>query len=169
MRYRVEDWFSLTRREVVVGIASVGLSYVATTGDSHAQAPYPEANLSLFLKLSCALTGYQTLPDDLVRAFYDEISSRIPNIEQSLKELDGALANGKLTDQSSANTRANVTLITKAWFMGIVGEGKSAKVISYERALNYAAVADVVVLPTYARGEPHYWAKPPMISDISKH
>jgi hypothetical protein len=42
-----------------------------------------------------------------------------------------------------------------------VGQGDKSACVAYEHALNYRPLADVCVLPTYARGEPGYWARPP--------
>lgn len=52
--------------------------------------------------------------------------------------------------------------IVAAWYLGTVGAGTAARVISHEGALMYDSVRDALEAPSSCGGAPAYWtAKPP--------
>jgi hypothetical protein len=51
--------------------------------------------------------------------------------------------------------------IVAAWYLGMVGDAASGKVIVYEQALMFDPVRDVVAAPSYCRARPGYWAAQP--------
>ncbi len=52
--------------------------------------------------------------------------------------------------------------IIAAWYVGVAGNGPKAAVIAYRDALMFAAVADVLTVPSYCRAAPGAWTtKPP--------
>lgn len=120
-----------------------------------------------FLKVSEVICGYSTLDSALGQRIFALMQSRNAALNTQL----GTLAPLLTADMSSVDMqgklqgvdKATQTLfsdILRAWQLGIVGSGKEAKVVAYEYALMYTPIADVIVLPTYAHGEPHYWAHP---------
>jgi fructose 5-dehydrogenase small subunit len=63
--------------------------------------------------------------------------------------------------------RATALALTSAWYVGHVGNEKGPqRVVAYERALMWAPTNDVMVIPSYARGGPDYWAE--QIPQLSK-
>lgn len=54
--------------------------------------------------------------------------------------------------------------IVGAWYLGTVGAGPAARVISYEGALMFESVRDTLAPPSSRCGAPGYWiAKPPPV------
>jgi len=51
--------------------------------------------------------------------------------------------------------------VLSAWYLGKVGEGAHARVVSYENALMFDAVSDVLVIRSYCSNRPGYWAAKP--------
>lgn len=130
------------------------------------------AALTTFLKVSEVICGYTTLDGALGQRIFALMQQRNTSLSEQLNTLQPLLnadmssseMQGKLQG-ADKNTQALFTDILRAWQLGIVGAGKEAKVVAYEYALMYTPIADVIVLPTYARGEPHYWAHPPVFKN----
>jgi fructose 5-dehydrogenase small subunit len=51
--------------------------------------------------------------------------------------------------------------LMRAWYLGIVTNGSRVEAVSYERALMFDPVRDVLVVPSYCSGDPADWAKKP--------
>ncbi|MDO6406600.1 MULTISPECIES: sugar dehydrogenase complex small subunit [Pantoea] len=126
-----------------------------------------------FMTVSEIICGYPELDNALGQRIFTLMQSRNAELKNQLVTLNKILnADMRSVDMQKAlqgvdqNTQTLFTDILRAWQLGIVGSGKEAKVVAYEYALMYTPIADVVVLPTYARGEPHYWAKPPVIKSL---
>jgi hypothetical protein len=51
--------------------------------------------------------------------------------------------------------------IMRAWYLGLVGESPTVKVLAYERALMFDPVKDVLTVPSYCRDVPFYWTRKP--------
>ena len=61
----------------------------------------------------------------------------------------------------SAAQQKTASDVLSAWYLGKVGEGAEAQVVSYEKALMFDAVAGVLVIRSYCSGKPGYWAAQP--------
>jgi len=130
-----------------------------------------------FLQLSQYLTGKSTLDNEIGHAIFAVLSTD--------GDTHGASGNGFTTQVAALNTfiqqsktpasALQATLnkeqpalaalpkkLMQAWYRGIVGTGANARAVAYEQALMYPPIADVIVMPTYARGIPGYWAAPPV-------
>lgn len=124
-------------------------------------------SFATFLKVSEVICGYSTLDSALGQRIFALMQSRNTALDGQLNALAPLLTadmssvemQGKLQGVDKA-TQTLFTDILRAWQLGIVGTGKEARVVAYEYALMYTPIADVIVLPTYAHGEPHYWAHP---------
>ncbi len=100
---------------------------------------------------------------------------------QALTQLDGQfpakLAKLKAFIQDYTATSGNLDALLKeqakdlapvaqqvatAWYLGIVGSGKTSKTITYANTLANAAVADVLTPPSYGFGEVNSWAAKPV-------
>lgn len=132
-----------------------------------------DAAFSSFMDASEIICGYTVLDNALGKRIFNLMQSRDPLLSDQLQKLNSVLnasmssveMQSKLQGVDAASQKL-FTDILRAWQLGIVGTGKESTVVAYEYALMYKPIADVVVLPTYARGEPHYWAYPPVIKNI---
>lgn len=132
-------------------------------GCSRAPAPAVATATPAFMAVSNRLTGYGDLDAMLGGRMMAILRNQSPAFDSQLEALHHALpAIGQpLTlDALPAGLKATAMTILRGWQTGVVGEGAQAQVVSYEDTLMYRPIADVCVLPTYARGEPHYWAHP---------
>ncbi|MGF2508186.1 sugar dehydrogenase complex small subunit [Ralstonia pseudosolanacearum] len=48
--------------------------------------------------------------------------------------------------------------ILQAWYTGVV----DGTVVTYEQALMYGVVSDILVIRTYCPNRPGFWAEPPV-------
>ncbi len=130
------------------------------------------ASFKTFLKVSEVICGYATLDGALGQRIFALIQTRNSALNGQLNtlapllnaDMSSAEMQGKLQGVDNA-TQTLFSDILRAWQLGIVGTGKEARVVAYEYALMYTPIADVIVLPTYAHGEPHYWAHPPVFKN----
>jgi len=132
-----------------------------------------DKTFTVFMAASEIICGYSTLDKALGHHIFTLMQKNNKELRNQLVTLNNVLN----ADMSSAamhnavqgtdnNAKTLFSDILRAWQLGIVGTGKEARVVAYEYALMYAPIADVVVLPTYARGEPHYWAQSPVIKSM---
>jgi hypothetical protein len=54
-----------------------------------------------------------------------------------------------------------VSAITRAWYLGLVGDMPNVQVIAFERALMFEPVKDILTIPSYCRDVPFYWTHKP--------
>ncbi len=129
-----------------------------------------DTDFAVFMALSEIICGYPALDTSLGKRIFTLITAEHQDSVQNMTVLRQHLK----SDMSSAAMQSALSAveipaqqlfseILRGWQLGIVGSGKQARVVAYEYALMYVPIADVIVLPTYARGEPHYWAYPPVI------
>lgn len=122
-----------------------------------------------FLKLSHFLTGKTALDGELAKAIHTALLETTPDTQSHIEQLNGFIQQNNtpakqlqsVLDDAKSPLASTPKQIMKAWYLGIVGEGTKARAVAYEQALMYPPIADVIVMPTYARGVPGYWAAPP--------
>ncbi len=155
-RNRAEGSSGLTRREILE-YGAAGMAAIAVPGfaaESNAQR-----NLDSFMKVSSALTGNSGLnPITSERIFLAMGGHR--------REFLGPLESlaGKVGQSPSAWSEADRTLaaeIVRAWYLGKVGDGPEAEVVTYEHSLMYEAVAGALEPRTFCASQPGYWAEKP--------
>jgi hypothetical protein len=174
--------FAPSRRQFIFGsaiAAAAGVAGLARYGspfglaNALAQtAPQPDADYAAFIKLSQYLTGKTSLDADIGHALYTVLVDNDASFAQQIARLNDFVARtstpaGVLQQalDSTEPTLANVPKqVMSGWYLGVAGTGKKARAVAYEQALMYPPVADVVVMPSYARGVPGYWAEPPRFS-----
>ncbi|MHC1479053.1 sugar dehydrogenase complex small subunit [Frateuria aurantia] len=166
------DGLNISRRKLILGISSASLWVAAETlwpGNSRATSveTAPEQPPSEFWVASQALTGVERLDHPLGQRIHTGLRQVTPGYDASLKQLAAWLAGGSLPASLAAASSASAegklaSDLVRAWYLGIIGHGAGSYVVAYEHALMYAPLADVCVLPSFARGEPHYWARPPL-------
>jgi|GEM_PF-1689158 len=140
------------------------IAWAIDAGQQPAGADFPA-----FMSVSEIICGYPTLDNALGKRIYTLITAEHSDASQSIAALQKQLnANMSSAEMQTALKKLNTptqqlfSKILRGWQIGIVGSGKQSRVVAYEYALMYAPISDVVVLPTFARGEPHYWAFPPV-------
>lgn len=131
-----------------------------------------DAGFDTFMKVSLYLTGKTSLDTDLGHAIYTGLIDDDANFVSQLNALNALLAATptpagdlqKTLDDQHADLATVPKRIMPAWYLGVVGRGAKARTVAYEHALMYPPIADVIVMPSYARGVPGYWAQPPKFS-----
>jgi len=154
---------------MIFGTTAIALSYstFGKMGNAFAEAldsGNAIVGFKQFMQVSASLTGVDK-PDEAlgksILAAFNALNNQTP---QLVTELPKYLKDGVIVPDAPAEISAFSSALLKAWYMGIVGQGEQTRCVAYEHALNYAPISDVCVLPSYARGEPHYWAQPPFPS-----
>lgn len=143
----------------------------AEAASAMGEVPSTDPGWESFMRLSSYLTGHATLDPAMGRALYTALCEDDSGLHQHLQALEQVIgthgiAVGNVEKALKTAAPAYAALpgaIMKAWYLGVVGNGDSQRGIAYETALMYAPIADVVVMPTFARGTPGYWASPPVI------
>lgn len=170
-----------------VGIAALdrdGAAWIASASAQQASQALPGvqpgatgAGFDAFMALSRYLTGKSALDADQAQALYAGLLADQADLPQHIAQLQTFIAQTstsanqlqQVLDAQSSPLAALPKLIMKGWYLGIVGSGAKARAVAYEQALMYPPIADVIVMPTYARGEPGYWAAPPSVLLSAAH
>lgn len=154
-------WQGISRRRLlkVVGVGlSAGLMGPVAFRAVAESAQAPGANLQEFMQVSLALTGKRELNPQIGQRLYQLLATQ-PGFTIGLAQLQ-PLPQGKPENWSAAQ-RKTARDVLSAWYLGKVGEGAQALVVSYEKALMFDAVAGVLVIRSYCSGKPGYWATQP--------
>ncbi|WP_144107883.1 sugar dehydrogenase complex small subunit [Paraburkholderia sp. BCC1886] len=160
----------LARHGSLAGLASASAQNAASSAASGATAG--GADFAAFMQLSQYLTGKTTLDAEIGHAIFAGLLDGDAQFPQLVAQLNDFVAGSKTPANalqaalnSSQPALAGVPKrIVPAWYLGVVGTGAKARTVAYEQALMYPPVADVIVMPSYARGVPGYWAQPPRLS-----
>jgi hypothetical protein len=130
-----------------------------------------------FVPVSSYLLGRQVLDVGLagrLHAALVDVFPEFPSTLQSLAELIAREPVEPLYLQALLDT-AHPALapwprrIARAWAVGVVGDGKNARCVAYESALNAVIVADVLKPPTYAYGGYGSWSSPSLPLQENMH
>jgi hypothetical protein len=161
------------RRRLVLGsMALAGLGVLGASGALRSRAAdaaaLPDATgLAGFIHLSSYLTGHATLDGVMARTLHTALQQDAADFALQLAHLNEFLAATPtpaaslqaVLDASHPELASLPRRVMSAWYLGVVGTGANARAVAYEEALMYPPVADVVVMPSYARGVPGYWAQ----------
>lgn len=146
----------LTRREVLE-YGAVGLAAMATpalAAQSNAQR-----NLDLFMTVSRKLTGKHNLSPITNERIFLAMGGHKRPLLTPLEGLAGKVDQAPSTwGEDEQRLAAN---IIRAWYLGQVGDGPDAEVVTYEHSLMYAAVAGALEPRTFCAAEPGSWASKP--------
>lgn len=154
------------RRALLAGMLS---AYAASSIPWALAQPVDDGAHGAFVALSALLAGRQALDQVQARRLYDALAADDPGFPAAAQALL-ALINGRAIDplqlQQVLDTEQSVLAplprkIVTAWFLGIVGNGDTARCLAFETALNAVIVADVLSPPTYAYGPYASWARKP--------
>ncbi|TWI12780.1 sugar dehydrogenase complex small subunit [Aerolutibacter ruishenii] len=123
-----------------------------------------------FVPLSSFLLGRQVLDAGLAGRLHAALAAQYADFPKALQALADLLAKAPidplqlqaLLDKEHETLAPWPRRIVRAWAIGVVGDGKDARCIAYESALNAVVVADVLKPPTYAYGAYGSWSNPPL-------
>ena len=146
----------LTRRQVLE-LSAVGLATVAAP--SLAAKSNAERNLHTFMIVSGRLTGKHNLSPITSERIFLAMGGHKRPLLTPLESLASKIEQSPST--WSENDRALATDIIRAWYLGKVGDGPDADVVTYEHSLMYAAVSDTLEPRSFCASEPGYWASKP--------
>ncbi|CNK46039.1 sugar dehydrogenase complex small subunit [Yersinia aldovae] len=146
---------------VGVGLVSSLMSPLSLDAFAASSQNSPQ-NLERFMLVSRALTGKRQLNGHIGQRIYQVLIGKIGGFDQKLASLQplpaGEPHQWPLLQQQIARQ------ILQGWYIGVIGEGTNAAVISYENALMFDAVSDVLVIRSYCPNKPGYWAAKPDVA-----
>jgi len=110
----------------------------------------------------------QAIGNALYRAHADldaQFASKVSKLMSFIKKNNATSAtmDGLLKDHAP-DLAPVAQQIASGWYLGIVGEGKDAKTVTYTNCLANLAVADVLTPPSYGYGSVYSWAEKPVQS-----
>jgi hypothetical protein len=150
-------------------LASLLSAYASSLVPWALAQPVADGARGAFVALSALLAGRQALDPVLARRLYDALAADDPGFPDAVQALL-ALINQRAIDplqlQQVLDTEHSTLAplprkIVTGWFLGIVGNGDTARCLAFETALNAAIVADVLSPPSYAYGPYASWARKP--------
>lgn len=171
--------FAPSRRHFIVGVATLAGAALATrvlpgvVSRARAQnAGAVDADFEPFMKLSAYLTGKSQLDTELGQAIFAGLREQDAGFTKQVGDLNAFVARSSTPanalqaalDAGQSALAGVPRRIMTGWYLGVVGTGAKARAVAYEQALMYPPIADVIVMPSFARGVPGYWAKPPVLS-----
>ncbi|CAL8481211.1 sugar dehydrogenase complex small subunit [Caballeronia sp. S22] len=172
--------FAPARRQFIFGtavLATFGVAgFVGGMSARHSAwaqgSTVSDADFAAFMHLSQYLTGKTTLDVEIARAIFAGLHDEDANVATQVAQINDFVARSKTPanalqaalDSTQPALAGLPKRIMPAWYLGVVGSGKKARTVAYEQALMYPPIADVIVMPSYARGAPGYWAQPPHLS-----
>ena len=156
--------FPLSRRRllaVACASAAQGGVLLSPAGRTWAAlTPQAEAELEDFMTLSQRLTGRSNLDPRIGQRLFQTLAQRDTALKQSLAELLERL--GDAPDSWSERQQWLARQILGGWYLGQIGDDSNATVVTYEQALMFRAVDDVLVIRSYCPNQPGFWAAQPV-------
>jgi hypothetical protein len=159
-----------TRRDFLrVGACAAGtLAFVAPAGLIALAAPAADAtpNAAARIALCRFLCGFPKLDSRLVAHAFAALGAVDRGFLARAEGLGLAITTAGLPDVQAFRDsplygdpthRATALALLGAFYLGFVGNGDAAQLISYEASLMFASTQDVTPIPSYARGGPGYW------------
>ncbi|KWN69992.1 sugar dehydrogenase complex small subunit [Burkholderia stagnalis] len=145
----------ITRRQWLQG--ALALTAAGLTGSLalKALADNPGgAPLDTFMTISEALTGKKGLSRVIGERLLQALQKGSLKTADALPQLAGALSSGTLNPDQEKHALA----ILESWYLGIVDN----VVITYEKALMFGVVSDMLVIRSYCPNKPGFWADKPI-------
>jgi hypothetical protein len=162
----------------LVLVEGIGVPAVAKAADATVAAPAAAVSnaavastvppADVFLATSQFLTGH-ALDKETGARFFDALSKNDPQFGDKLAHLSDAIkqANVPTMDAFLAlpgkdpALAASATEIVSAWYLGVVGKGDNAVLISFYDALMFEATRNYTYVPSYGGGPNSWVATPP--------
>ena len=129
-----------------------------------ADTPPAGGGIDAFIALSSKLTGHTSFDPLHVKRAYDALSRADGQFPQNVAALNawlqthGGVPSDIVTQALQADQphlAKTVGAITRAWYLGLVGDMPNVQVIAFER------VKDILTIPSYCRDVPFYWTHKP--------
>ena len=111
------------------------------------------------MKVSTTLTGRASLNAVTNERIFLAMGGHSREFLDPLERLTGKL--GQPPSTWAEADRALAADIVRAWYLGKVGDGPGAEVVSYEHSLMYEAVSGALEPRTFCASQPGYWAEKP--------
>lgn len=152
----------------IAGLAN--LSRLAGISPAYADTLPAGGGFDAFIALSGKLTGHTSFDPVLGKRAYEALSSADRQFTQNVAALNawlqthGGVPSDTVTQALQAeqpNLAKTVSAITRAWYLGLVGDSPNVQVIAYESALMFEPVQDILTIPSYCRDVPFYWTRKP--------
>ncbi|WP_371232539.1 sugar dehydrogenase complex small subunit [Pseudomonas sp. QE6] len=160
--------FPLSRRRLLAvacaGAAVGGLLLSPAARTWAALTPQAEAELASFMTLSQRLTGRSNLDPRIGQRLFEALAQRDTALKQSLAELQANLAEPPASWGERPQWLARQIL--GGWYLGQIGDASNATLITYEQALMFKAVDDVLVIRSYCPNKPGFWAAQPAEREV---
>jgi fructose 5-dehydrogenase small subunit len=170
---------STSRRAWVLGACATAAALAFAGGGrsvswivpAFADAPPAGGGIDAFLALSQRLTGRSSFDTLLGQRVYDALVKADSQFPQNVAVLNtwlqghGGVPSDTVTQALQVDQPAlakTVSAIMRAWYLGLVGDMPQVEVVSYEKALMFDPVKDVLTIPSYCRDVPFYWTQKPM-------
>lgn len=156
--------FDSTRRRLL-GLTAFAVGAVALRAGAAAPSPVVSPSVAL----SRLLTGWQGLDARVVSRAFAALADTTPHFEERAHALWAAITRAGLQSveefrgsplYQDQDQRATAAMLVSAFYLGVVGDGETARLVSYEGALMFAPTQEVTPIPSYALGGPGYWASP---------
>ncbi|MBP0592101.1 sorbitol dehydrogenase [Paraburkholderia sp. LEh10] len=151
--------------------AAPGVARVAGISPAFADTlPPAGGGIDAFIALSGKLTGHTSFDPVHRRRAYEALSKADSQFTQHVATLNtwlqthGGVPSDTVTQALQAEQpelAKTVSAITRAWYLGLVGDLPNVQVIAFERALMFEPVKDILTVPSYCRDVPFYWTRKP--------
>jgi hypothetical protein len=161
----------VSRRKVLLAALVNAFAGVFMPGaSSQAIAAPAESEGEQFLRISRLLTGKSDLDPAIAARTLEAMTARDAQFSTRFGALAKALDTAGLhdiTDFERTAIAADPALkqttveIVSAWYLGVVGEGETAKLVTYENALMFRPTRDVTAPPATGGGEFGSWSAKP--------
>lgn len=157
--------YPLSRRGALKMLGAVMLTEVSAQLllSSRARAAMASAgsDLKVFMDVSTTLSGRPELNIVQAQALYAALQVAVTGFDVTLAKLQALLAQNADFSSEYKEEMALSQTILRAWYLGVVGNGKKAVCVTYVDALSNVAVSDKLVPPSYSYGPCGTWqAKP---------
>ncbi|QOW20589.1 hypothetical protein INQ41_06195 [Lysobacter ciconiae] len=145
--------------------ASVAVAVGASPGLAQGVVAATEVDPD-FVELSRFLTARPELDARIVARAHQGLTQAHTGFAAQWAALDRAISGAKLADVDAFAAsdlygdpalRGTAMAIISAFYLGQVGQGDDATLVSFEKALMFQPTEGIIVIPTYALGGPNYW------------
>lgn len=170
-----------SRRKVLGGLAALAALGLARPGFAAEGAALPAlgpgqpVDSARFLALSQWLTGREDLDELTAEALRAGFASagqdeRIAALYRAapMLRIDPALGGEMaVTALREAGVLDTALAVLRGWYLGRISKPDGKEVlVAYESTLMAEVVGDMLALPSYCSGVPHFWAVPPAVKDL---
>lgn len=148
-------------RRGLLGGAALGLAAITFGALPIAQAAdsVQDDALADFIRVSGVLTAREQLNPVLASLIFNEMTKEDAAFPRKVTVL--AAVRLQPASQWSDDAKTVARDITAVWYTGLIGAGDSARVVTYEGALQFAATQDIFIVRSYCPNRPGFWASQP--------